>query len=82
MFRAAVVTGVGGLLTTVVLLFCIPDITALFALNAPVQPFVLVYVMALGRGGATFMTLVATISGLFVSALPANGRMCGKSRLI
>lgn len=81
MFRAAVVTGVGGLLTTVVLLFCIPDLTALFALNAP-QPFVLVYVMALGRGGGTFMTLLATISGLFVSALLANVRMCGERRLI
>ena len=80
MFRAAVVTGLGGFLTTVVLLFCIPDITVLF--NAPAQPFVLVYVMALGRGGGTFMMLVATISGLFVSALPANSRMCGKSRLI
>ena len=81
MFRAAVVTGMGGLLTTVVLLFCIPDLTALFALNAP-QPFVLVYVMALGRGGGTFMTLLATISGLFVSASLANVRMCGKRRLI
>lgn len=67
-FRAAVVTGVGGLLTTVVLLFCMPDITALFALNAP-QPFVLVYAMALGRGGGTFMTLVATIAGLFSTSV-------------
>ncbi|KAG8853150.1 hypothetical protein FRB96_008402 [Tulasnella sp. 330] len=63
-FRSAVVTAAGGFITTIVLLFCMPDIVTLLGLDAP-QPFVLVYSMALGRGGGTFMTIVGTITGLF-----------------
>ncbi|KAG8776951.1 hypothetical protein FRC12_000613 [Ceratobasidium sp. 428] len=62
-FTSALAAGIGGFATTILFLFCSPDIKTLFSLHAP-QPFVLIYTMALGRGGGTFMTILAVISTL------------------
>ena len=78
-FTSAVATVVGGFLTTIVFLFCTPDIETLLSLNAP-QPFVLLYSMALGRGGSVVMTALASISTMFVSAQSIRSRMPYQSR--
>ncbi|KAI4294277.1 hypothetical protein K525DRAFT_363852 [Schizophyllum commune Loenen D] len=57
---SCIATGILGFVTTILFLFCTPDLDTLFALAAP-QPFVEIYAMALGRGGATFMTILAVI---------------------
>ncbi|KAG8722957.1 hypothetical protein FRC09_005393 [Ceratobasidium sp. 395] len=62
-FTSALAAGIGGFATTILFLFCSPDIKTLFSLHAP-QPFVLIYTMALGRGGGTLMTILAVISTL------------------
>ena len=67
-FTSAVVAGIGGFATTILFLFCAPNIKTLFSLHAP-QPFVLIYTSALGRGGGTFMTVLAVVSTLFVSQI-------------
>jgi len=51
----------------ILFLFCTPADTE-SVLNAP-QPFVLVYEQALGRGGATFMTIIATLGLIIVSLI-------------
>lgn len=69
-------TGVLGFVTAILFLFCTPDLDTLFSLNAP-QPFVLIYALALGKGGSVFMTIIAVIGLILVSAPPsplyANG---------
>ncbi|KAI0276900.1 amino acid transporter [Russula aff. rugulosa BPL654] len=57
---SAIATGVLGFLTTILFLFCIPDLETFFALNAP-QPFVQLYAIALGKGPSVFMTIIAVI---------------------
>ncbi|QRV72295.1 amino acid permease [Ceratobasidium sp. AG-Ba] len=74
---SAIATGVFGFITTIVFLFCTPDIPTWFELAAP-QPFVLIYSMALGKGGATFMTIIAVI-GLILNTSIA---VVAASRLI
>lgn len=64
-FSSAIATGVFGFITTIVFLFCTPDIDTWFSLSAP-QPFVLIYSMALGKGGATFMTILAVVGLILV----------------
>ncbi|KAF8503838.1 amino acid/polyamine transporter I [Gautieria morchelliformis] len=59
-FGGAIATGVLGFITAILFLFCTPDFQTLFALNAP-QPFVQIYAVALGRGGAVFMSILAVI---------------------
>ncbi|CAE6493397.1 unnamed protein product, partial [Rhizoctonia solani] len=76
-FSSAIATGTFGFITTIVFLFCTPDIDTWFSLSAP-QPFVLIYSMALGRGGATFMTLLAVV-GLILNTSIA---VVAASRLI
>jgi len=66
-WTSAVATGVCGFLTMILFLFCTPADTT-FILSAP-QPFVLVYAQALGSGGATFMTILATLGLILVSQL-------------
>jgi len=76
LWTSAVATGVCGFLTMILFLFCVPaDTTSI--LSAP-QPFVLVYAQALGRGGATFMTILATL-GLILNTSIA---IVAASRLI
>ncbi|KAJ6622580.1 hypothetical protein B0H10DRAFT_2187489 [Mycena sp. CBHHK59/15] len=53
---SAVATGVLGFVTTILFLFCTPDLDTLCALVAP-QPFVQIYALALGKGGSMFMTI-------------------------
>ncbi|CAE6488713.1 unnamed protein product [Rhizoctonia solani] len=67
-FTSAIAAGIGGFVTTILFLFCAPDINTLFSLHAP-QPFVLIYTSALGRSGGTFMTLLAVISTLFTHSV-------------
>lgn len=62
---SAVATGVLGFITAILFLFCTPDLTVLFALDAP-QPFVQLYALALGRGGSVFMTIIAVIGLILV----------------
>ncbi|KAG8773930.1 hypothetical protein FRC12_002229 [Ceratobasidium sp. 428] len=76
-FTSAIATGVFGFITTIVFLFCTPNIETWFELAAP-QPFVLIYSMALGKGGATFMTIIAVI-GLILNTSIA---VVAASRLI
>lgn len=59
-FTGALVTGICGFIITILFLFCTPDFEILFSLSAP-QPFVQIYALALGRGPATFMTLLAAL---------------------
>ncbi|KAF8630535.1 hypothetical protein AX15_002857 [Amanita polypyramis BW_CC] len=73
---SAFATGIFGFATTILFLFCIPDLDTLFSLNAP-QPFVQVYAMALGKPGSIFMTIVAVL-GLILNtsiAIVASSRL-------
>ena len=56
-------------LLIILFLFCSPDLDVLFGLDAP-QPFVLIYQMALGKGGQMVMTCVAIIGLFIVRGLP------------
>jgi len=67
-FKSAVLTGVGAFTTTILFLFCTPDIKTLLSLNAP-QPFVLIWSKALGRGGSVFMTLLVVLEGILSIAI-------------
>ncbi|KAG8915020.1 hypothetical protein FRC02_004748, partial [Tulasnella sp. 418] len=64
MLRTVVVSGIGAFIALVIFLLSTPDIETMFSLNAP-QPFVLIYSMALGRGGGTFMTVLAAVVIIF-----------------
>ncbi|KAG8931582.1 hypothetical protein FRC00_000727, partial [Tulasnella sp. 408] len=76
-FTSAVATGCFGFVTTILFLFCTPDLDTLFSLAAP-QPFVQIYALALGKGGAVFMTILATL-GLIMNTSIA---IVAASRLI
>lgn len=68
LFRSCVATSVGGFVTLILFLFCTPNLEKLFSLHAP-QPFMLIYALALGRAGCTFMTCIATLAALFGGTL-------------
>jgi len=73
---STIATGVLGFITTILFLFCIPDLDAFFALDAP-QPFVQVYALALGKGPSIFMTVIAVL-GLILNtsvAVVASSRL-------
>ncbi|KAI0829268.1 hypothetical protein BC628DRAFT_1337291 [Trametes gibbosa] len=74
---SVIATGVLGFATTILFLFCTPDLDTLFALEAP-QPFVQIYALALGKGPSIFMTVIATV-GLILSTSVA---IVAASRLI
>ncbi|EGO01474.1 hypothetical protein SERLA73DRAFT_158777 [Serpula lacrymans var. lacrymans S7.3] len=57
---SAIATGVLGFITTILFLFCTPDLNTVFALDAP-QPFVQIYALALGKKASIFMTLIASL---------------------
>jgi translation initiation factor 5B len=61
---SAAATGILGFITTILFLFCTPDLGTLFALDAP-QPFVQLYALALGKKASIFMTIIAVL-GLIV----------------
>lgn len=62
---SAFATGILGFATTILFLFCTPDLDTLFSLGAP-QPFVQIYAMALGRGPSIFMTTLAVLGLILV----------------
>ncbi|KAG1888785.1 amino acid transporter [Suillus subluteus] len=65
-----------GFITTILFLFCTPDLDTVFALDAP-QPFVQIYALALGRKASIFMTIIAVI-GLIMNttvAIVASSRL-------
>jgi len=62
---SAIATGVLGFITTVLFLFCIPDLDTFFSLDAP-QPFVQLYALALGKGPSIFMTIIAVLGLILV----------------
>ncbi|KDE07827.1 hypothetical protein MVLG_01922 [Microbotryum lychnidis-dioicae p1A1 Lamole] len=64
-FWSATFSGLLAFPLLILFLFCSPPLDTLFAIEAP-QPFVLIYTLALGKGGQMIMTLVATV-GLFVN---------------
>ncbi|KAF9526273.1 hypothetical protein CPB83DRAFT_770518 [Crepidotus variabilis] len=74
---SAVATGILGFITTILFLFCSPDLDTLFALEAP-QPFVLLYALALGKKASIFMTVVAVV-GLIINTSVA---IVAASRLV
>lgn len=74
---SVVATGFLGFATTLLFLFCTPDLDTLFSLNAP-QPFVQIYALALGKGPSIFMTIIAVL-GLILSTSVA---IVAASRLI
>ncbi|KAG8935867.1 hypothetical protein FRC02_005866 [Tulasnella sp. 418] len=76
-FLSAIATGVCGFATTILFLFCTPDLETVFTLAAP-QPFVQIYALALGRGPSIFMTVLAVI-GLIMNTSIA---IVAASRLI
>lgn len=65
-FTSAVASGLIGFPMVILFLFCTPDLTTLYAFNAP-QPFVGLYAMALGRGGQVVMNIVCIVGLVFVS---------------
>lgn len=66
---SAIATGLLSFVTIILFLFCTPDFDVLFSLDAP-QPFVQLYALALGKGDATFMTVIAIIGLILVCELP------------
>ncbi|KAH9905067.1 uncharacterized protein BXZ73DRAFT_85280 [Epithele typhae] len=73
---SVIATGVMGFVTTILFLFCTPDLDdTLF--TAP-QPFVQIYALALGKGGSVVMTAIASL-GLILSTSVA---IVAASRLI
>lgn len=54
-----------GFITTILFLFCTPDLDTVFALNAP-QPFVQIYALALGKKASIFMTILAVLGLIMV----------------
>ncbi|KAI0959235.1 hypothetical protein AcW1_004115 [Taiwanofungus camphoratus] len=74
---SAIATGCLGFATTILFLFCTPDLDTLFALEAP-QPFVQLYALALGKGGSIFMTIIAAV-GLILNTSVA---VVAASRLV
>ena len=64
-----------GFITTILFLFCIPELDTFFALDAP-QPFVQLYALAFGKGPSIFMTIIAVIGLIMVRpSLPSPPRL-------
>lgn len=74
---SAFVTGIFGFITTILFLFCTPNLDVLFSITSP-QPFVQIYAMALGKGGSVFMTILA-VAGLTLNTSVA---IVAASRLV
>jgi hypothetical protein len=61
-------TGLLGFITTILFLFCTPDLQTTLALDAP-QPFVQIYALALGKEGSIIMTIIAVINLIMVCSI-------------
>jgi translation initiation factor 5B len=64
---SAIATGIFGFATTILFLFCTPNLEMLFSLMAP-QPFVQIYALALGKPGSVVMTVFAVLGLILVGA--------------
>ncbi|KAH1642869.1 hypothetical protein KXX39_007201 [Aspergillus fumigatus] len=60
-FWSTVASGVGGLATIILFLFCAPDADTLFSFGSP-QPFVSLYAVVLGKGGHVFMNFICIVA--------------------
>jgi translation initiation factor 5B len=69
MLTSALATGIMAFITTILFLFCTPDLDTLFSLDAP-QPFIQIYAMAMGKGPSVFMTVVAVVGLVLVNRIP------------
>ncbi|KAL4929733.1 putative amino acid permease [Aspergillus undulatus] len=76
-FWSTVASGIGGLATVILFLFCAPTPDVLFSFGAP-QPFVPLYAVVLGRGGHIFMNIIC-ISALWLNTAIA---IVAASRLV
>jgi len=77
-FASAVAIGLCSFAGTILFLFCAPSIDKIEALVDVPQPFVPIYIMALGRGGGTFMTVLAALQLVFCNAI----QLLATSRLL
>ncbi|KAF8496642.1 gamma-aminobutyric acid transporter [Hysterangium stoloniferum] len=68
LFSSVVASGVLGFAATLLFLFCVPDSDTLLTLHAP-QPFVQIYTLALGRRGAIFMSLLASVGLILTTSM-------------
>ncbi|KAL4938239.1 hypothetical protein BDV06DRAFT_201320 [Aspergillus oleicola] len=76
-FWSTVASGVGGLATIILFLFCAPTPDVLFSFGSP-QPFVPLYAVVLGRGGHIFMNIIC-VSALWLNTAVA---IVAASRLV
>ncbi|PWY66630.1 amino acid permease [Aspergillus eucalypticola CBS 122712] len=60
-FWSTVVSGIGGLATIILFLFCAPDNDTLMSFGSP-QPFVPLYAVVLGKGGHVFMNVICIVA--------------------
>ncbi|OBT72264.1 hypothetical protein VF21_08175 [Pseudogymnoascus sp. 05NY08] len=67
-FWSTVVSGIGGFLTIILFLFCVPDADTLFSFGSP-QPFVPLYAVLLGQGDHIFMNVNTIIAIVAASRL-------------
>ncbi|KAI9049702.1 hypothetical protein LZ554_005856 [Drepanopeziza brunnea f. sp. 'monogermtubi'] len=67
-FWSTVVSGIGGFLTIILFLFCVPGPDILFSFGSP-QPFVPLYAVILGQGGHVFMNVICIIALWFNTAI-------------
>lgn len=63
---SALATAFCGFTTTILFLFCTPDLQTLFSIQAD-QPFVLLYALALGKKASIFMTIIAILGLVMVN---------------
>jgi amino acid transporter len=64
-FYSALASGLVGFPIVILFLFCCPDLTTLFSFDSP-QPFVNLYVLALGQNAHCVMNAVAILGLLLV----------------
>ncbi|KAL4794937.1 amino acid permease-domain-containing protein [Aspergillus venezuelensis] len=76
-FWSTVASGVGGLATIILFLFCAPTPDVLFSFGSP-QPFVPLYAVVLGKGGHIFMNIIC-VSALWLNTAVA---IVAASRLV
>jgi len=67
-FWSTVVSGIGGFLTIILFLFCVPGPDVLFSFGSP-QPFVPLYAVILGKGGHVFMNIICITALWFNTAI-------------
>ncbi|KAL3472523.1 amino acid permease [Aspergillus californicus] len=60
-FWSTVASGIGGLASIILFLFCAPTPDVLFSFGSP-QPFVPLYAVVLGKGGHIFMNVICVVA--------------------